>query len=57
VLYAKSLFEQGFYTSPIFFPVIAKGRAGLRIMVRANMEDDDVRRFASALNQLKNDHE
>lgn len=57
VLYAKSLFEQGFYTSPIFFPVIAKGRAGLRIMVRANMQDDDIRRFAAALNQLKNDHE
>lgn len=57
IVFAKSLLEQGFYTSPIFFPVIAKGRAGLRIMIRANMQQEDIRRFASSLNQLKADHE
>lgn len=57
ILFAKRLLEQGFYTSPIFFPVIAKGRAGLRIMIRANMRRDDIARFAAHLNQLKADHE
>ncbi|RAS20600.1 aminotransferase class I/II-fold pyridoxal phosphate-dependent enzyme [Paraburkholderia bryophila] len=57
IFFAKSLLEQGFYTSPIFFPVIAKGRAGLRIMIRANMRQEDIGRFAASLNQLKADHE
>ncbi len=57
IFYAKSLLEDGFYTSPIFFPVIAKGRAGLRIMIRANMSTQEIERFAACLNQLRAAHE
>ncbi|WP_322080785.1 hypothetical protein [Burkholderia sp. BCC1972] len=57
ILFAKHLLEQGFYTSPIFFPVIAKDRAGLRIMIRANMRRDDIERFAASLNRLRANHE
>jgi 7-keto-8-aminopelargonate synthetase-like enzyme len=57
IQYARSLLEKGFYTSPIFFPVIAKGRAGLRIMIRANMTAVEIERFGACLKQLRADHE
>ncbi|MBX9269770.1 aminotransferase class I/II-fold pyridoxal phosphate-dependent enzyme [Chromobacterium violaceum] len=57
ILYAKSLLEDGYYTSPIFFPVIAKGRAGLRIMIRANMTTEEIERFGACLKQLRASHE
>ncbi|WP_157721082.1 hypothetical protein [Burkholderia ubonensis] len=41
----------------IFFPAIAKGRDALRIMIRANMQRGDVRRFATRLNPFKVAHE
>ncbi|NRB67656.1 MAG: aminotransferase class I/II-fold pyridoxal phosphate-dependent enzyme [Vibrio sp.] len=53
---ARELFSSGFYTSAIFFPVIARGKAGLRIMLRSNMQDKDIQEFAIRLNQLKQKH-
>ena len=34
---AQALYENGYYASPVFFPLIARGAAGLRIMLRANL--------------------
>ncbi|MYX38292.1 MULTISPECIES: aminotransferase class I/II-fold pyridoxal phosphate-dependent enzyme [unclassified Streptomyces] len=48
---AKGLLEHGYYTSPIFFPVIGRGKAGLRLMLRANMHKSDVEEFCEVLNQ------
>jgi 7-keto-8-aminopelargonate synthetase-like enzyme len=50
---ARGLLDSGFYTSAIFFPVIARGNAGLRIMLRSNMQDEEIREFSLVLNQLK----
>lgn len=54
---AKTLFERGFYTSPIFFPVIARGNAGLRIMLRSNISRSEITAFAAHVNQLRESHE
>jgi 7-keto-8-aminopelargonate synthetase-like enzyme len=49
---AQRLFENGFYVAPLFFPVIARGRAGLRIMLRADMIKSDITRFAELLDEF-----
>ncbi|MFH0271044.1 aminotransferase class I/II-fold pyridoxal phosphate-dependent enzyme [Vibrio jasicida] len=54
---ARGLLDFGFYTSAIFFPVIARGKAGLRIMLRSNMQDEEIREFSLVLNQLKQKYE
>ncbi|KDA94273.1 aminotransferase class I/II-fold pyridoxal phosphate-dependent enzyme [Pantoea agglomerans] len=54
---AKTLFERGFYTSPIFFPVIARGKAGLRIMLRSNISRSEIVEFAGHVNQLRANYE
>lgn len=47
---SAAILEQGFYTSAVFFPIVRKGHAGLRVMIRADLSHDDIRGFASALN-------
>jgi 7-keto-8-aminopelargonate synthetase-like enzyme len=47
---SAAILERGFYTSAVFFPIVRKGHAGLRVMIRADLSHDDIRGFASALN-------
>ncbi|HYK00414.1 MAG TPA: aminotransferase class I/II-fold pyridoxal phosphate-dependent enzyme [Thermoanaerobaculia bacterium] len=47
---SAAILERGFYTSAVFFPIVRKGEAGLRVMVRADLTADDIRAFAVALN-------
>ncbi len=49
---SKKLFEHGFYSSAVFFPVVAKGQSGLRIMLRANMDQADIKRFTDVLKKV-----
>lgn len=37
-----ALYEAGFYVSPVFFPIVAKDKAGLRVMLRAGLSDQQV---------------
>jgi 7-keto-8-aminopelargonate synthetase-like enzyme len=46
------IFRRGFYSSAVFFPIVARGRAGLRAMGRADMEDGDIRRFGAAVREI-----
>lgn len=46
---SAAVLENGFYTSAVFFPIVRKGEAGLRIMLRADLSEDDIRRFAAAV--------
>ena len=50
---ARYLLDQGFYTSAIFFPTVAKGRAGLRICVTAGHSPDDIKAVCAALRAVK----
>lgn len=51
VRYSEELFRHGYYSSPVFFPIVPRNQAGLRIMLRADMSDDDIRKFAALVQQ------
>lgn len=42
---AKKIFAQGFYAAAVFFPVVEKGNAGLRMMLRADISEQDIVNF------------
>jgi 7-keto-8-aminopelargonate synthetase-like enzyme len=44
------ILEAGFYTSAVFFPIVRKGDASLRIMLRADLTTDEIRQFVRTLN-------
>lgn len=50
---AKTLFQQGFYTSAIFFPTVSKGMAGLRICLTASHTDEQIRSVCAAVVAMK----
>lgn len=50
---AMYLFQQGFYTSAIFFPTVSKGQAGLRICVTAGHTDAQIRSLCAAVQKIK----
>ncbi|WP_394826703.1 aminotransferase class I/II-fold pyridoxal phosphate-dependent enzyme [Pendulispora albinea] len=49
---SAGILERGFYTSAVFFPIVKKGEAGLRIMLRADLTPDDIRAFAAAVHEF-----
>ncbi|NVJ15101.1 aminotransferase class I/II-fold pyridoxal phosphate-dependent enzyme [Myxococcus sp. AM010] len=49
---SRRLLERGFYSSAVFFPIVPKGRAGLRIMLRSNLSQADVRRLCDAVREI-----
>ena len=49
---AKELFNRGFYTSPLFFPIIPKGKAGLRVMLRANLKKSEIKEFCDIVSSI-----
>jgi 7-keto-8-aminopelargonate synthetase-like enzyme len=48
---SAEMLERGFYTSAVFFPIVRRGEAGLRIMLRADNTEVDIRGFAQALTE------
>jgi 7-keto-8-aminopelargonate synthetase-like enzyme len=51
------IFRRGFYTSPVFFPVAEKGKAGLRVMIRADNNPQDLEKFCAAVEELVGERE
>jgi 8-amino-7-oxononanoate synthase len=49
---AQGLLRSGFYAAPIFFPIVRRGAASLRVMIRADMVPQEIDRFAKELDQL-----
>ncbi|AUG80586.1 2-amino-3-ketobutyrate coenzyme A ligase [Kitasatospora sp. MMS16-BH015] len=49
---SAQLFERGFYSSAVFFPIVPKGEAGLRLMMRADMDESLITRFAAHVKEL-----
>jgi 7-keto-8-aminopelargonate synthetase-like enzyme len=39
---AEEIFRRGFYMMPLYFPIIARGKSGLRVMGRADLDDADL---------------
>ena len=52
VTLAQDLLRSGFFVPPIFFPIIGRGRAGLRVMLRANMSAEEIEEFCGLINTL-----
>ncbi|MEU6076214.1 aminotransferase class I/II-fold pyridoxal phosphate-dependent enzyme [Micromonospora sp. NPDC047074] len=46
---AQRVFAAGFYTSPVFFPIVSRGTAGLRVMLRAGQTEEQITRLCSVL--------
>lgn len=49
---SAAILERGFYTSAVFFPIVRRGEAGLRIMLRADNTEDEIRSFAAAVHDV-----
>jgi 7-keto-8-aminopelargonate synthetase-like enzyme len=52
VLASSRMLEAGYYSSAVFFPIVKRGAAGLRIMLRADNTEGDIRGFARALTEV-----
>ncbi|MFN7104607.1 MAG: aminotransferase class I/II-fold pyridoxal phosphate-dependent enzyme [Pseudorhizobium sp.] len=52
---ARQLLEQGFYTSAIFFPTVARGQAGLRICLTSDHTQQQIRNLVAAINEIIDD--
>lgn len=48
---SEAVFQQGYYTSAVFFPIVARNKSGLRVMLRADMTELDIRSFCSIVAQ------
>lgn len=46
---AKALLDAGFYTSVTFFPTVAQGKAGIRVCITADHEDNDIERLCDCI--------
>jgi len=46
------MLDAGFYSSAVFFPIVKRGAAGLRIMLRADNTEAEIRGFARALAEI-----
>ena len=49
---SKQMLERGFYTSAVFFPIVPRGKAGLRIMLRADLSREDIMRLGTAMRDV-----
>jgi 7-keto-8-aminopelargonate synthetase-like enzyme len=48
---SQQILKRGFYTSAVFFPIVRKGHAGIRIMLRADLSQAEVCAFADAVHE------
>lgn len=53
VAMSKRLFERGFYSSAVFFPIVARGKAGLRVMMRANHSPEDITNLCRVIAEIR----
>jgi 7-keto-8-aminopelargonate synthetase-like enzyme len=49
---SRELYERGYYCSAVFFPIVPKGEAGVRIMLRADIEPHQLERFARTAHEI-----
>ncbi len=52
---STGLYERGYYCSAMFFPIVAKGQAGVRLMLRGDMTSAMTEGFISALEDAWDD--
>lgn len=55
VALSAELYRRGYYSSAVFFPIVPRGQAGLRVMIRADIDRDELTRFACHVTELTAD--
>jgi 7-keto-8-aminopelargonate synthetase-like enzyme len=46
------ILERGYYTSAVFFPIVERGKAGLRVMIRADNRREDIAELAGIVREV-----
>ena len=46
------LYQRGYYCSAVFFPIVARGEAGVRIMLRADITPEQLQRFCDTAAEI-----
>lgn len=46
---SQKVYRSGFYVSPVFFPVVTRGTAGLRVMMRAGQTHEEITKLANII--------
>lgn len=49
----QQVYRAGYYVSPVFFPVVARGTAGLRVMMRVGQTEQDIIGLANLIQKMK----
>jgi 7-keto-8-aminopelargonate synthetase-like enzyme len=49
---SKELYKRGFYCSAVFFPIVPRGKAGIRLMLRGDLPSDMLQRFVDTLKDV-----
>lgn len=49
---SRELYQRGYYCSAVFFPIVARGEAGVRIMLRADITPAQLQRFCDTAAEL-----
>jgi 7-keto-8-aminopelargonate synthetase-like enzyme len=51
---AKTIYQKGFYVSPLFFPIVARGKAGLRMMINNRIPQEKFLEFCNVVKGVIN---
>lgn len=46
---SHQIFSEGFYVSPVFFPIVAQNESGIRIMIRTDVPKEEIARLAASI--------
>jgi 7-keto-8-aminopelargonate synthetase-like enzyme len=49
---AAALFARGYYNTAVFFPIVPRGQAGIRVMLRSPLTADQISGFVEALQDV-----
>ncbi|HZM82125.1 MAG TPA: aminotransferase class I/II-fold pyridoxal phosphate-dependent enzyme [Candidatus Limnocylindrales bacterium] len=49
---SRELYEHGYYCSAVFFPIVPRGDAGVRVMMRADIDPPEVKRFCKTTKDI-----
>jgi 7-keto-8-aminopelargonate synthetase-like enzyme len=49
---SRELYEHGYYCSAVFFPIVPRGDAGVRIMMRADISPSELQRFCKTAKDI-----
>ena len=48
---SRELYEHGYYCSAVFFPIVARGEAGVRVMMRADIDPPELAAFCKSVKE------